>query len=94
MADQGEIFIGNKPFMNYVTAAILQFHSGAKEVVVKARGRYISKAVDVVEYIRSKVMPNLKVKDIQIGSEEFKAQDKEGKERTRRVSWISITIGQ
>ena len=44
------IFIGNKPFMNYVTAVVMQFTSQrSNEVVVKARGKFISRAVDVAE---------------------------------------------
>jgi len=43
------IFIGQKPIMSYVTAIVMQFNSGSKELTVKARDRVISQAVDVVE---------------------------------------------
>jgi len=43
------VLIGRKPVMNYVLACITLFHSGAKEVNIKARGRAISRAVDVAE---------------------------------------------
>ncbi len=57
MAEQTIIYIGNKPFTNYVTAVAMQFTSqDAKEVVIKARGRYISRAVDVAEVVRKKFM--------------------------------------
>jgi hypothetical protein len=46
------IFIGKKPIMAYVTALMMQFTSGSSEVIVKARGRAISAAVDVVEVCR------------------------------------------
>ena len=46
------IFIGQKPIMSYVTAIVMQFNSGSKELTVKARGRVISQAVDVVEVCR------------------------------------------
>ena len=49
MADNS-IFIGAKPFMNYVTGVVMQFTTqGAQEVLVKARGKFITRAVDVSE---------------------------------------------
>ena len=46
------IFIGNKPFMNYVTGVVMQFTTkGSDEVIVKARGKFISRAVDVSEVV-------------------------------------------
>ena len=42
MSDDNSIFIGNKPFMNYVTAVVMQFTiKGASEVIVKARSKFI-----------------------------------------------------
>jgi len=46
MAESNSVLIGRKPVMNYVLACITLFHSGAKEVSIKARGRAISRAVD------------------------------------------------
>ncbi|MDD3493794.1 MAG: DNA-binding protein Alba [Candidatus Thermoplasmatota archaeon] len=64
------IYVGNKPPMNYVLAAITQLSSGSKEVAIKARGRAISRAVDVAEIIRRRFMPETKIRDIQIATEE------------------------
>ena len=51
------VFIGNKPFMNYVTGVVMQFTTqGADEVVVKARGRFASRAIDVVEVARKRLL--------------------------------------
>ena len=90
MAEDNSIFIGNKPFMNYVTAVVMQFTTkGTPEVVVKARGKFISRAVDVSEVSAKRFMDNgVKVKGIQIDSEEF--TNKEG--RNVRVSNIEITL--
>ncbi len=84
------IFIGGKPFMNYVTGVIIQFKNGAQEVIIKSRGKFISKAVDVAEVSRRKFLSdqNVKVKNIGIGSEEF--ENKEG--RTVNVSTLEITL--
>ena len=90
MADNG-IFIGGKPFMNYVTGVVMQFQNkGQKEVRVSARGKFVSKAVDVVEVARRTFLKeeNIQVKDIQISSEQF--ENKEGKRIF--VSAIEITL--
>ncbi len=84
------IFIGAKPFMNYVTGVIMQFNQGAEEVIIKARGKFISKGVDVGEVRRRKFLQdqNVTVKNVSIGSEEF--ENKEGK--TVNVSVIEIVL--
>lgn len=84
------VFIGSKPFMNYVTSVVMQFNKGANEVIVKARGKFISKGVDVAEVARRKFLAeqNVSIKNVSIGSEEF--ENKEGK--MVNVSVIEITI--
>jgi DNA-binding protein len=84
------IFIGNKPFMNYVTSVVIQFTTKeAPEVIVKARGKFISRAVDVVEVARKRFLKGqVKIKDILTDSEEF--TNKEGK--LVRVSTIEIVL--
>ena len=68
------VFIGRKPTMNYVLAVVTQF-SAANEVVIKARGKSISTAVDVAEIVRSRFIQDLKVKNIQISTESLKSED-------------------
>jgi len=54
MAEDNVIYVGNKPVMSYVLAVVTQFNDGSDEVVVKARGRAISRAVDTAEVVRNK----------------------------------------
>ena len=90
MADDNSIFIGNKPFMNYVTGVVMQFTTNqASEVTVKARGKFISRAVDVAEVAAKRFLDNaVAVQDIRINSEEF--TNNEG--RQVRVSTIEISL--
>ena len=91
--DDGVIFVGTKPFMNYVTGVIMQFTTkNANDVTVKARGKYISRAVDVVEVVRKKFLKdkNLEIKDVKINSEEM--ENREG--RKTNVSTIEITLAK
>jgi len=66
MAQEDIVFVGNKPVMNYVLAVVTQFNSGAEDVRIMARGRAISRAVDVAEVSRSRFLPNVTVKGISI----------------------------
>ncbi len=90
MTDDNSIFIGQKPFMNYVTGVVMQFTTkGANEVIIKARGKFISRAVDVAEVSAKRFLEEqVVVKDIRIDSEEF--TNNEG--RAVRVSSIEITL--
>ena len=90
MADNS-IFVGSKPFMNYVTGVVMQFTTkDAKEVIVKARGKFISRAVDVAEVaVKRFLKDQIEIRDIRVDSEEF--QNKEGKDV--RVSTIELVLG-
>jgi len=90
MSESNSVFIGRKPVMNYVLACITLFHGGAEEVNVKARGRAISRAVDVVEIVRRRFLPDVKVKNIDIGTEQL-APTEEGGTPTN-VSIIEIQL--
>jgi DNA-binding protein len=93
MADNdNSIFIGSKPFMNYVTSVVMQFTTkNASEVIVKARGKFISRAVDISEVATKRfLVDQIDVKDIKINSEDF--TNKEGKEV--RVSTIEIILAK
>ena len=84
------VFIGKKPIMAYVTALMMQFTRGSKEVSIKARGRAISAAVDVVEVCRRRFFEGkLHVKSITIATEQL---GEEG--QVRNVSTIEITVAK
>ncbi len=78
--------------MNYVTSVVMQFTAqNENQVVIKARGRYISRAVDVAEVASKRFLDStIETKETKIGSEDF--TNREG--RPARVSFIEITIGK
>ncbi|MFH7880524.1 MAG: DNA-binding protein Alba [Candidatus Aenigmatarchaeota archaeon] len=82
------VFIGKKPTMSYVLAVITQFTNGQKEVHIKARGRSISRAVDVAQIIQRRFMPDVKIKKIDLGTEE---REVEGKGKVN-ISTIDIVL--
>lgn len=88
MAEENTVFIGKKATMNYVLAVVTQFNSGHNEVVIKARGRAISRAVDVAEIVRHRFVTDTVIKDIKIDTEEL--QREEG--NTANVSSIEISL--
>jgi len=75
-ADENIIYVGKKPSMAYVLGVITQFSDGQSEVFVKARGRAISRAVDVAEIVRRRFVSDVKVESIAIGTEERELEDK------------------
>jgi len=88
--DENVIYVGKKPPMSYVLAVVTQFQgSGSDEVVIKARGRSISTAVDTAEIVRNRFIKDAKIKDIKISTESI-TNEEEG--RTSNVSSIEITL--
>ena len=90
--DDHTVLVGGKPFMNYVTGVVMQFTTqNAKEVAIKARGKFISRAVDIAEVATKRFLDRaVKVNGIKIDSEGFKS--KEGKDV--RVSSIEIELSK
>jgi DNA-binding protein len=88
--EENVIYIGNKPPMSYVLAVVTQFNSGSTEVVIKARGRAISRAVDAAEITRNRFVTDAKIKEIKIGTESI--TNEEG--RTSNVSSIEIALAK
>ena len=89
--DQNVVYIGRKPVMSYVLAVITHFNTpDAKEVVLKARGRAITTAVDTAEVTRRRFMKELAVEKISIGTEEL-PQEIGG---MRAISSIEITLSR
>lgn len=84
------VLIGRKPVMNYVVACLTFFNAGENEVVVKARGRAISTAVDTIELLRRAFVKGLGIKNIEIGTEEL---TREGGQKSN-VSTMEITVGK
>jgi len=86
------IYVGRKPLMNYVIAAMTQFMSqGADKIRIVARGRAISRAVDVAEVLRTRYLPGIvDVEGVKIGTDQI--QNPQNPERIDRVSTIEIVL--
>lgn len=86
--ENNTIFVGSKPVMNYVLAVVTQFNEGNKGVVLRARGKAISRAVDTAEIVRNRFVPDSDVTDIQISTEEIENFNNE----KTNVSIIEISM--
>lgn len=73
--DSNVVYIGKKSVMGYVLAVVTQFNNGAKEVFIKARGKAISRAVDVEEIVRNRFLPEVKVAEISTRTDELDSED-------------------
>lgn len=90
MSQPNLVRIGKKPIMNYVTACVTLFNSGNEEVMVRARGQAIEKAIDTVQMLKRGFLKNTVVKSINLGSEDITRFD-----GTRgNISTIEITLSR
>jgi len=89
MSEEAIIYIGNKPPMRYVTAMITAYNQqDVDSITIKARGRSISRAVDVAEITRNRFITGLETPAIEIDTEQLPALDG----GTRGVSSIAISF--
>jgi DNA-binding protein Alba len=88
MSGDEKIYVGSKPILAYVTAVVTSLQR-ADTVSVMARGRAISSAVDVVEVTKRSFLKDLRVDNIQIGTERLGESGSE-----RNVSTISIKLSK
>lgn len=90
MPEDNVVYVGKKGVMSYVLAVVTQFNGGANEVAVKARGKVISRAVDVAEIVRNKFLPDVKIKSITTSTEDM--MSKTGTQT--KVSAIEIILSR
>lgn len=90
MVDENIIFIGKKPLMSYVLAGLRQINGDEGILVIKARGKAISRAVDVAEILRHQFVATASVDDIEISTERLTSD--EGRESN--VSSIEIFMSR
>jgi len=77
------IYVGSqKPILDYIPACVRAVKQ-CGEVIISARGRAISKAVDVAEVLRNRFL-DVEVQSIDIGTEEL--------DEGRKVSTIAIAL--
>ncbi len=89
MTDDNIIYVGNKPVMNYVLAVVTQFNNGADEVLIKARGRAISRAVDVEQISINRFLSDVTTKKIETSTESLSTET-----GNTNVSAIEIIVGK
>ncbi len=77
--------------MNYVRGVMMQFKKkGNNEVIIRSRGKFISKAVDIAEIAkRSMVEEKVFVKKIDIASESFESEG-----RKTNISTMDVTLSK
>jgi DNA-binding protein len=91
MLEQGNVvYIGRKPVMAYCLAVMTALKGEGSEVTLMARGRAISKAVDVAEVVRNQFVSDLLVRDISIGTEKLESEDGS----PRNISNIAISLAK
>ena len=75
MNETNIIYIGQKPIMNYVLAAGKRLAEGGSSVLIQARGKSISKAVDVALITMDRSKGEVRMGDIGISTEVLPGAD-------------------
>jgi len=91
MPENTTIFIGKKPVMNYVLACLTTIQSGTDVLTIKARGKAISKAVNVAQITLNRFVSDITVRNISIGTEQIQTDESPD---TISVSSIEIQLGK
>lgn len=76
--------------MAYCLAVMTAIKDAQAEVTLMARGRAISKAVDVAEVVRNQFISDLGIKEISIGTEQLETEDGS----PRNISNIAIVMAK
>ena len=76
--------------MAYCLAVMTALKGSDTEVTLMARGRAISKAVDVAEVVRNQFLSDLAIRDINIGTEQLETEDGS----PRNISNIAIILAK
>jgi len=88
MSEENVVYVGRKPVMTYVLVVVNVFtKNDFDEILLRARGRAISTAVDVAEVTKRLFLKDLEF-GIEIGTEQLPAE--EG--GTRNVSTMEIAL--
>lgn len=82
------VIMGIKPIMNYVVACLTLFNDGEETVLIRARGKHINKAVDMVQLLRRVFLKDAVIKDIMVGTDTLTRDDG----REAKISIIEITL--
>lgn len=86
--DDNTIYVGKKSLMAYVLAVVTQFNSGSNEVKIKARGKTISRAIDVTQVVKNRFLPGMQISDFKAETEELPNEDG----TTSKVSSLTLTL--
>lgn len=87
--DSNIVYVGNKESSAYILAVTKQKALGNSKVVLKARGRCISHAVDIEEQLKNQYIPGLTVDAVKFSTEVINDTEKN---RNVRVSTIEIIL--
>jgi archaea-specific DNA-binding protein len=80
----------SKPLLNYVTACITMFNSGAEHVVLRSRGEAINMAVDVAQLLKKRFVSQMEISNIQIDGENVISRD--GRQLSLPVLEIELSL--
>lgn len=92
--EENELLIGNKEFIRYIKSLDYLFNKqNKKEVVLRARGKNVLKAISVAIDGKDKFLDKLNLKISKVGIGKVKYQD-ENKNKEFNISTIEIVLSK
>ncbi|MDY6788742.1 MAG: DNA-binding protein Alba [Candidatus Nanohaloarchaea archaeon] len=89
-SEDNTVYVGSKPAMSYAMAVVTQMNDGKDTVHIKARGKAISRAVDVEEIVRNRFVEDADIDKINLGTDEIDTDEGD----TINVSSIHIQLSK
>ncbi len=104
MTEDNVVYVGRKSLMAYVLSVNTMAMRGAEKIVLKARGRAISRAVDIEEMVLRRFLPEWHMESVLMGTQEQEITTMRNREtgeekklaepRKRNVSTIEIVLAK
>ena len=85
------VLVGKKPLMNYVLSVNTIASQGNNEIILKARGKAISRAVDIEEMSLRRFLNGWKVSEINLGTDEITVTEKSVR-GPDGVTWVTTAL--
>lgn len=91
MIEDNVVLVGKKPLMNYVLSVNTMASQGNNEIILKARGKAISRAVDIEEMSLRRFLIGWKVSEVKFGTEEITMTEKSERSPDGKT-WVTTAL--
>ena len=85
------VLVGKKPLMNYVLSVNTIASQGNNDIILKARGKAISRAVDIEEMSHRRFLSGWKVSEVKFGTDEITMTERSERSPDGKT-WVTTAL--